>query len=213
MLARTADKRFGALGRIGLVAAIHVAAFLMIARSLGIGPMIALEPKRVQAEFIDEPRPLDPPPRPIDERDFIDRPQLTMPAPDLPPIEDDTSQERITAVVRPVDEIPIGPGTADPEPVNVLNVRADPRRPLSQPPYPASLIRSGTEGYVDLEVFVQPNGRVADARIVRSSGHELFDRATLEEARRNWKLLPATRNGEPFAQWHRLRVVFRLKNQ
>ena len=26
-------------------------------------------------------------------------------------------------------------------------------------------------------------------------------------------LLPASRNGEPYAQWYRLRVVFKLKNQ
>ena len=57
-----------------------------------------------------------------------------------------------------------------------------------------------------------PNGRVGDARIVRSSGFERST-VTLDEARRNWRLLPATRDGEPFAQWHRLRVVFKLKNQ
>ncbi len=38
MFARTAEKRFGALGRMGLVAAIHVAALFVIARSLGIVP-------------------------------------------------------------------------------------------------------------------------------------------------------------------------------
>ena len=54
---------------------------------------------------------------------------------------------------------------------------------------------------------------IGDARIVRSSGYELFDRATLSEARRNWRLLPATRDGEPFAQWYRLRVVFKLKSR
>jgi len=60
---------------------------------------------------------------------------------------------------------------------------------------------------------VQPNGRVGDARVIRGSGYDLFDRAALEEARRNWRMLPATRNGEPYAQWYRLRVVFKLKNQ
>lgn len=212
MFARTAEKRFGALGRMGLVAALHVAALFAIARSLGIVPTLATTPDDIEATVIDEVPPPEPPEQIIDFRP--DNPvRLIVPEPETVPIEQDTLSDRIVAEVRPVDQIPIGPGTAEPEPANILNVRADPRRPLSQPPYPASLIRSGTEGFVDVEVFVQPNGRVGDARIVRSSGYELFDRATLDEARRNWKLLPATRDGEPFAQWYRLRVVFRLKNQ
>jgi hypothetical protein len=35
----------------------------------------------------------------------------------------------------------------------------------------------------------------------------------MEEARRKWRLLPAMRDGEPYAQWHRLRVVFNLKDR
>ena len=56
------------------------------------------------------------------------------------------------------------------------------------------------------------DGNVSDARIVRSSGYDDFDRATLREAR-SWRMLPAMRGEEPFAQWHRLRVVFKLKGQ
>jgi protein TonB len=63
---------------------------------------------------------------------------------------------------------------------------------------------------VDVEIYVMPDGRVGDARIVKSSGFERLDQVTLDEARRSWRMLPATRNGEPFAQWHRLRVVFKL---
>jgi len=208
----TAEKRFGALGRMGLVAAIHVAALFVIARSLGIVPPIETAPPDIETFRIDNTPPPEPPPQPTDYRPESDL-HVYVPVPDDPNFENDTINDAITAQRLPVDDIPIRPGTADPEPVNLVNVRADPRRPLSQPPYPASLIRNGTEGSVDVEVFVQPNGRVADARIVRSSGHELFDRATLDEARRNWRLLPATRNGEPYAQWYRLRVVFKLKNQ
>ena len=94
------------------------------------------------------------------------------------------------------------------QPDTLVSARNDPRHALTQPPYPASYIRQGIEGNVDLEILVQPNGRIGDARIVRSSGYDLFDRAALDEARRNWRMLPATRNGEPYAQWYRLRVVY-----
>ena len=58
-----------------------------------------------------------------------------------------------------------------------------------------------------------PNGRVGDARVVKSTGFEELDLAALAEAKRNWRLLPATRDGEPIAQWHRLRVTFKLNEQ
>jgi protein TonB len=212
MIARTAEKRFGAMGRMGLVAALHVAALFALARSFGIVPTIATVPDNIETTIIEKVQRLDPPPQPIDykpENSF----RIEVPVPEPLPPAHEMTPDAIIAEAIPLDRLPVGPGTADPEPVNVFAARADPRRPLSQPPYPAELIRSGTEGFVDVEVFVQPNGRVGDARIVRSSGYELFDRATLNEARRNWRLLPATRNGEPFAQWYRLRVVFKLKSR
>jgi protein TonB len=212
MVAHTAEKRFGALGRIGLVAAMHVAALFLIAKSLGIGPSISLEPQRVIADVLPaEPRQDDPPPV-APEPDLVQQ-DVLVPAPDDLTVEDDTINDSIVAQRKRVEDIPIGPGSAVVEPDNLVNVRNDPRHPLTQPPYPASYIRQGIEGNVDVEIYVQPNGRVADARVIRSSGYELFDRAAIEEARRSWRMLPALRNGQPYAQWYRLRVVFKLKNQ
>jgi TonB family protein len=75
------------------------------------------------------------------------------------------------------------------------------------------MIREGKAGSADVEVYVLPTGRVADARIIRSSGFEELDQSTLAEAKRKWRLLPATRDGVPIAQWHRLRVTFKLNQQ
>jgi len=60
---------------------------------------------------------------------------------------------------------------------------------------------------------VLPNGRVGDARVLKTSGFEDFDRAAIQEARRSWRLKPATRDGTPVAQWYSLRVVFKLTNR
>jgi protein TonB len=196
---------------MGLVAAVHVAALFLIARSLGIVPPLSLGPERVVAEVLPPtPAREEPPPIPPDP-DLV-RPDVILPAPDVPAV-DNSSDLAITAQLRPIDEIPIGPGSNRVQPDTLVAVRLDPRHPLTQPPYPAAYIRQGIEGNVDVELYVQPNGRIGDARVVRSSGYELFDRAALDEARRNWRMLPATRNGEPYAQWYRLRVVFKLKNQ
>ena len=210
MYASTAEKRVGALGRMAIVAALHGVALLLIMKGLGVTPHILALPPDIDTTLVpDERTPEVIPNLPDVEYTNTD---VHVPMPDQPIEAEDQPLDPIHAEVMPPDGVEIGPGSAVPEPMNLVSVRADPRRPLSQPPYPASLIRSGTEGSVDVEVLVQPNGRVADARIARTSGYDLFDRATLEEARRNWRLLPATRNGEPYAQWYRLRVVFKLKN-
>ena len=62
--------------------------------------------------------------------------------------------------------------------------RQDPRYPLTKPPYSARMIREGNQGAIDLEVYVLPNGRVGDARVVKSTGFEELDLAALAEAKR-----------------------------
>ncbi|MES1263064.1 MAG: energy transducer TonB, partial [Peristeroidobacter soli] len=106
----------------------------------------------------------------------------------------------------------------DPPPVTppaaqLVGVRPDPHHPLSKPQYSARMIREGNQGTIDVEVYVMPNGRVADARVVKSTGFAELDLAAIAEAKRNWRLLPATRDGVPYAQWYRLRVTFKLNEQ
>ena len=149
--------------------------------------------------------------RPIDDR-FLKNTVFVAPEPPVLPPTTDDPPDRIEAEVVPpekIDFIPREEGRA----VTLLGVRRDPTHPLTQPPYPAPMIRGNYEGVVEVEVFVQPDGRVADARIVKSSGFDAFDRATLDEARRRWRLLPASRDGVPYAQWERQRVVFKLEDR
>jgi protein TonB len=193
---------------MSFVVAMHAALLLILARSFGITPPLIFEPE-APVQIGEE------------ERVVPD---------DLPPPADPTLTPPVINLVPPVDPVPIdntmdtppdvtigtgpemleGSGSAVPVPI-IRNARIDPRRPLSLPVYSASYIRAGIEGSVDVEIFVQPDGRVADARILRSSGYEQMDQATLDEAKRRWRLIPATRDGSAFAQWYRLRVKFELK--
>jgi protein TonB len=210
MAARTAEKRpLGAFGRLSLVAAAHAALLFGIAGGLGIVPALKVDP--ILTRIIDDPIPPPKDPEPVDFKP--DAPVTTVvPKPEILPLPDDLPADSITAELRPVDEIQRTTGSAVVE-GPTFGARPDPRRPLSQPPYPAELIRRNVQGAVDVEVFVQPDGRVGDARIVTSSGYEAFDLSTLDEAKRKWRLVPATRDGVAIPQWYRLRVVFKLKNQ
>jgi protein TonB len=194
---------------MSLVAGAHVALLFGIAGGMGVVPL----PKftEITATVVDEPvlrQPVDPVIRDPELRPT----PLTMREPDPLPVPVDAPQETIGVDLRPADELPPtgGSGLVQPQ---ISSPSIDPRRPLSQPDYPPQLIRESAQGSVDVEIFVQPDGRVADARILKSSGYEAFDRNTLEEAKRRWRLVPATRDGVPVSQWYRLRVVFKLKNQ
>ena len=193
-----------------MVAGLHVAVLFVIARSLGIGVVEVKPPPDIDTRFIDQPRPPEEPPR-IPEPEITPHETQIYPPPEAPPFAFES------------EAIPEAPpegifGDDDPPPVTppqpkMVGVRPDPRHPLSKPEYSARMIREGNQGTIEVEVFVQPDGRVADARVVKSTGYAELDLAAIAEAKRNWKLLPATRDGVPIAQWHRLRVTFKLNER
>jgi periplasmic protein TonB len=201
----------GRIGRMGIVAGMHVAAFYMIATSLGI--IHTEQPPTTEGYFVPEaPQPDDPLPRldpviepPPDRTWFVE--------PEPVPFEPESNAGISGEFVPPGELPPPAGGAARVEPsIPVTAPRLDARRPLTQPPYPASDTRLGNEGTADVEIYVLPNGRVGDARILKSTGFERLDRSTLEEARRSWRLIPATRDGVPIAQWYKVRVTFKLTN-
>lgn len=209
MVAGNVERRpVGALGRMGIVAAAHAALILLVGRGLGIVPPLIETPQRLQATIVDD-HPID------DERPPTIDPKLESTAVRVP-VPDQTEFEPVvenTIVAQPVEpgSIDTGEGGAGSAAIpKIEGVRVDARHPLSQPRYPSSATRDGSEGNVDVELYVLPNGRVGDARIARSSGFESLDQSTIDEAKRNWRLVPATRDGVPFAQWYKLRVTFKL---
>ena len=211
MVAGNVERRsLGALGRMGIVAGMHVAVIFLIARSLGIVPPILDDtPVDVDTRFIDETRPPDQPPEVLNP--VVQQPPILVPVPEVPPIDSSTDTVISAQPIDPGLSTPDASGSAVALPT-IVSARQDARHPLSQPRYPSPDIREGNEGNADVEVYVLPNGRVGDARIARSSGFERLDQSAIEEAKRNWRLVPATRDGVPFAQWYKVRVTFKLTN-
>jgi protein TonB len=64
------------------------------------------------------------------------------------------------------------------------------------PAYPAQSRRLGEEGTVVLRVELDESGRVAVARVSRSSGHARLDEAVLGVVK-SWRCTPALRDGRP----------------
>lgn len=57
------------------------------------------------------------------------------------------------------------------------------------PRYPAEALRSGTQGEVLVEMTVGTDGKVSDAKVVRSNPGQVFDQAALDAVAR-WKFEP-----------------------
>lgn len=210
MTTSVAEKRpLGALGRMGAVAGLHAAALYLIAASLGVvPPLIKDDPVPFVLEKPEAPPPEEPP-QVFEPRN--EAPPLVAPEPDVLPPEAFTQEDPPVVII--TDDPPVVPPVVQTRQIAMVGVRPDARHPLSQPAYPMKDVRDGKEGSVDLEVYVLPNGRIGDVRVLKSTGSPTLDQSAVDEAKRRWRMLPATRDGEPYAQWHRLRVVFNLKDR
>lgn len=94
---------------------------------------------------------------------------------------------------------PLHPDDADTRPVKLSG---DP------PDYTEMARRARIQGVVVLEVVVDEDGRVGEARVLKSLPLGL-DRSALD-AVGAWRFRPATRNGEPVAVYQILTLTFRL---
>ena len=213
MSAHTAERRpLGALGRMGFVAGMHVALLLSAGTQLGVG---AADPRKTVGDVIDETRaPDDPPPPPDPRLDPADRDihwfLRMMPH----SVRDD--QRRVDHARRPASRsarqktrrkrrracpiiVNVQAGSASPAVAAAVSARRYPRR------QPGHVRRR------DLRAAERPRRRRTHRQEHGIRAH--WTASTLDEAKRSWRLTPATRDGVPFAQWHRLRVIFKLKNQ
>jgi protein TonB len=78
----------------------------------------------------------------------------------------------------------------------------------SKPDYPASAIARHQEGAVRLKLHVGTDGRVTEAKILRSSGSDSLDWAAVTTALHKWRYRPGSRNGAPEAMWREVKITF-----
>lgn len=87
----------------------------------------------------------------------------------------------------------------------------DPQHPFTAPQYPEAARQDLQEGEVVMLLLVNEKGEVVRARVDRSSGYPMLDRAALEAAG-NWSIRPGTANGAPVCSWGRFSMHFRLSD-
>lgn len=194
---------------LAIIALIHLGFFWAL--TSGLARSVITDLHHVTDAFVVEapPKPTPPPPQRIE--DPIVQPVYVPDVPMPPTVSEqpDTAPRIVTTVAREQPPIGMPSEPVRPAPVEV-GPQIDPRRGLSEPLYPASVIRSGFEGTVILSVQVLENGRVGEVRLERSSGHEKLDESAMREAKR-WKLIPGTRDGVPVVLWKQIPITFRLE--
>jgi len=104
------------------------------------------------------------------------------------------------------------------DPFEVPTLKARREAPYSQdyvlikmvePVYPADALRAGLEGHVTVELLVDEQGRVADAKVISALGPKSFQDASLE-AVRQFLFQPPTDHGVPSTMWIKFRIKFRI---
>ena len=77
------------------------------------------------------------------------------------------------------------------------------------PAYPREAARAGTEGWVQVEFTIAPDGTTRDLQVRNSAPKVIFDDAALESVSQ-WRFEPVVKNGAPVAQRAVLQVRFVL---
>lgn len=79
------------------------------------------------------------------------------------------------------------------------------------PEYPREAARAGTEGWVQVEFTIAPDGTTRDLQVRDSAPAIVFDRAALDSVSK-WRFEPVIKNGAPVSQRAVLQVRFVLNN-
>lgn len=77
------------------------------------------------------------------------------------------------------------------------------------PVYPRRALMAKLQGTVTMEVMINPDGTVSDAKVLESNPARLFDSAALNAIKR-WKFRPKIVNGSPVPQRARQTIDFKL---
>jgi len=139
--------------------------------------------------------------------------------PPVPVIENWPTEPTITTVTpeKPREHIDPGPPGPGPGREIVEPVRHPPVNVAAvidaascvKPAYPAAALRNGDEGTVTLAFLIGKDGRVASAKVERTSGHRDLDRAALQGLSM-CAFKPGTIDGVAQESWARMQYAWQL---
>jgi len=206
---------------IGAVILLHVLIVYALVTGLA-SKVVEVVRQPVEAKIIEEVKPpvlkdTPPPPKPKlaapPPPPFIPPPEVRVQTPPPPKaIANVTTVKPQTPVIPPPQPAAPAP-VASPQPV----AKAAPVRTAAvvdaahcqKPEYPRRSERLGEEGTVQLALLIGVDGRVAQAKVEKSSGFKDLDNAALT-ALSLCKFKPATVDGKPEEAWAKLAYIWQI---
>jgi protein TonB len=205
----TGDRRIN-WRSVGVVAALHLLLGAVLVQQQVIPPHRVQSAIRLLDLNTPPPAPEAPPPPELAEPEiYVPPPAIDLPRP--APTVTVTVAEPQPAPVPPavVKSIAVAPRPTAPPSVMASDLGAT--MISARPPvYPMESRRKHEQGTVVLMLMLDTEGRVADIRVERSSGHDRLDRAALS-AVRQWRWSPTVRDGVPVAVRGLVEIPFVLK--
>lgn len=178
--------RWGVIGAL----LINIALFALVPRSLNVKPYqtsqkraIISEDINLEVENLIAPPPEEKPAMPVEAESEEEVEAATMAETGFPEV-----------YARPEEsvEIPV---------VAFWKVEKKPQPKYSpKPGYPEKARIAEMEGQAIVEALVDVDGKVIDARLVKSSGFDILDQAAMNAAR-SWTFSPAEQRGKPVRVW------------
>ncbi len=168
-------------------------------------PEIAVDPKILPPIYV----PSIPMPLPRDDRD---QPTITNDPADPPPLFGGNGTDAGAGpIIEPIKDPPkIETPPKPPVPVFASATRDPKFAGNFQPQYPAIMAAREIEGSVRIKILIGSNGRVREAIIVQATDPAFAD-ATVKQALKAWRFIPATRDGAPVEEWQTLSVRFAIE--
>ncbi|MDE1149489.1 MAG: TonB family protein [Azospirillaceae bacterium] len=204
---------------IGIVATVLIQAGLVYALVNGLANKVVevvkgpVETKIIEEIKPDTPPPPPPPPPPhvdVQPPPFQPEVEVQIDNPPPPPIAVTTSTRPPTPT--PPTQAVVAPA-APPAPPAV-NVKLDTSTfQRYQPEYPQASIRLSEEGRVEFSAYCDADGRITEAKILKTSGSERLDNAVLKQAAAGrWKCTSAQQDGKAVPAWGNFAYRFQLKD-
>ena len=148
--------------------------------------------------------------------EVIEPPSVAAPA---MPVPTDNTDISLDATIEDTDFNPYAPPPPPPPTSNdasaapVFVAYEDAPEPTKRvnPTYPALAQEAGIEGKVILNVYVDENGRVQNALVIKGVPNTGLDEAALD-AIKQWEYKPALQRGKPVGVWVSQIIKFELQN-
>ncbi len=218
----THDGNGGKAGKFALVAGLHALIAVGVVNMMN-AKVISLPnlPKDLTVFMTPEaPPPPPPPPEPPRPMPQVAPPEIVVPKIEVevppPPMENPV---RATTDIDPAPQqpaqpmqaqVPAQPSNASSNNGAMRSIALADASGCATPAYPARAARNNESGTVVLALLIGTDGRVANARVQKSSGSRDLDKAALN-ALSMCQFKPGMNNGVPEAGWGQIAYVWKLE--